>query len=83
MEANGVDDDHSKNCTENLLFPHNKMESGVEDDGLASDHAIPAEGDDSNCDIVVEGLIVARNKLEEFEKESESMKHTTVTRYQK
>ena len=83
METNGVDDDHCKNCTENLLFPHNQMEPRVEDDGLASDHAIPAKGDDRDCDIVVQRLIVACNKLEEFEEESEGMEHTTVTRYQK
>lgn len=81
MKADSVDDDHCKNCAEDLMFPHNEMEPRVEDYGLTGDHAIPANGDDSNCHIVVEGLI-AGNELEEFEEESESMKHTAITRYQ-
>ena len=72
MKTNGVDNDHCKDCAEDLLLPHNKMEPRIEDYGLTGDHAIPANGDDSHCNIVVEGLIT-RNKAEEFEEESESM----------
>ena len=82
MKADGVDDDHCKNCTEDLLFPHNEMKPRVQNYGLTSDHAIPPNGDDSNSNIVVERL-VAGNQLKELEEKSESMQHTAVTRYQK
>ena len=82
MKANGIDDDHCKNSTKNLLLPHNEMKPRVQNYGLTSDHAIPANSDDSHRDIVVEGLL-GRNQLEEFEEESESMQHTAIARYQK
>ena len=82
MKANGVDDDHSKDCTENLLFPHHEMEPRVQNYGLTCDHTIPANSDDGHSNIVVQGLI-AGNQLEKFEEESESMQHTAITRYQK
>lgn len=82
MKANSIDDDHCENCTEDLLLPHDEMEPRIQNYGLTGHHAIPANGDDSNCNIVVEGLI-AGNQLEELEEEAESMKHTAITRYQK
>lgn len=82
MKANGVDDDHCKNCPENLLFPHHEMEPRVQNYGLTGDHAIPANGDDGHSNIIVEGLI-AGNQLEELEEESERMQHTAITGYQK
>lgn len=82
MKADGVDDDHGENPTEYLLFPHNQMEPRVQNYGLTSDHAIPANGYDSHANIVIEGLL-ARDQLEEFEEESESMQHAAITGYQK
>lgn len=81
MKANGVDDDHCQYAAEDLLLPHNEMEPRVQNYGLAGDHTIPANSDDGNCNIVVEGL-VAGNKLEELEEESESMQHTAITGYE-
>lgn len=81
VKADGVDDDHGKNATEYPLFPHDQMEPRVENYGLTSDHAVPANGYDSHANIVIEGLL-ARNQLEEFEEESERMQHAAITRYQ-
>lgn len=78
MKANSVEDDHCKNAAEDLLFPHHKMQPRVQDYGLTSDHAIPANGNDGNCDISVEGHI-AGDEMEELEEEAESMQYTTIT----
>ncbi len=78
MKANGVDDDHCKDSTEDLLLPYNQMEPRVQNYGLTSHHAIPANRDYSHCNIVVEGLLFG-NKLEEFEEEPESMQHAAIT----
>ena len=82
MKANGVDDDHCKDSSEDLLFPDNEMEPRVQNYGLTSDHAIPANGDDSNRDIVIENLS-GGDKPEELEEEAQSMEHTAITRDQK
>ena len=58
------------------------MEPRIQNYGLTGDHAIPANGDDGNCNIVVERLI-AGNKPEELKEESEGMKYAAITRYQK
>ena len=72
MKANGVDDDHGEDSTEYLLFPHHEMEPRVQDYGLTSDHAIPANGDDGHGNIVIDGLLV-RHQLEELEEETEGV----------
>ncbi len=82
MKANGVNDDHCENCTEDPLFPHNEMKPRVQNDGLASDHAIPADGDDSDCNIVIKRLI-GGNQPKELKEESERMQHTAITGYEK
>ena len=82
MKANGVDNNHCKDSTEYLLFPHDQMEPRVQDYSLTGDHAVPADGDDGYCDVVVEGLL-AGNKLEELEEESEGVQYTAITRNQK
>ena len=82
MKANGVDDDHGKNAAEDPLLPHNEMEPRVQNYGLTGDHAIPTDGDDTDCNIVVEDR-VGGNKLEELEEEAEGMQHTAITGYKK
>lgn len=82
MKTNGIDNDHCKNCAEDPLLSHNKMKPRIQDHGLTGDHAIPANGDNSDCNVVVNGLI-ARNQAKEFEEESEGMQHTAITGYQK
>lgn len=48
VEAEGIDDDHGQNATQNLLLTHHEVQARVQHDGLAGDHAIPTDGDDGH-----------------------------------
>ena len=81
MKANGVDNNHRKDSTEDFLFSHDQVEPRVQDYSLTGDHAVPANGDDGYRNVVVEGLL-AGNQLEELEEESEGVQYTAITRNQ-
>jgi len=65
VEEENVDDNHIKDPSDLSAIIDDEMESGVEDEGLASDHGIPSNSDE--CD----RYVVVGPDLEELHEECE------------
>jgi hypothetical protein len=53
MKEEDVDNDHVKDPFDALLIVDDKVKSGIQHKGLASNHSIPADGDESDRYVVV------------------------------
>lgn len=76
MEAECVDNDHGEDASEDFLFAHDEVKPRVEHDGLAGDHAIPTDRDDSHRQVDILGI----REYQKFEEEAEGMQHAAITR---
>ena len=52
VHGHGVDEDHGEHRADDAPVPDDEVKARVEDEGLARDHGVPADGDDGHCDLV-------------------------------
>ena len=53
MEEEDVDDNHVKNPSDLLFIADDEVKSRVEHKRLTCDHSIPADGNESNGEVVI------------------------------